>query len=90
MVHASSTLLPALLLQIRCLSAVFLLSLPVTIFLRRALCDIQTSYHFPANTTTFLKINNSVYNMAGYLFIGLFYYPIIILGNSIRSPILVQ
>jgi hypothetical protein len=66
----------------------------------RALCDIQTSSLFPENTTVFLKINNSVFNMVGLSFISLFYYPIISLGNSMQityfgtedipTPILVQ
>jgi hypothetical protein len=84
MVHAFSTPLPARLFQVPCLSAVFLLPFPVTIFLTRALCGIQTSSLFLENTTIFLKINNSVYNMVGYLFIILFCYPIIILGNSMQ------
>jgi len=83
MVHASSILQPALLFQVPSLYAFFLLSLPVKIFLTRALCDIQTSL-FQENTAIFLKNNNSVYNMVGFLFISLFYYPIISLGNSMQ------
>jgi hypothetical protein len=84
MVHASSILLPALLFQVPCLSAVFLLSLPMTIFLTRAICDILTSSLFPENRTIFLKINNSVYIVVGFLFTILFYYPFISLSNSMK------
>lgn len=84
MAHASTILLPALLFQFPCLYTFFLLSVPVKIFFTRAFCDILTSSLFPANTTIFLKNNNSVYNMVGFLFISLFYYPIINLGNSMQ------